>query len=527
MIANTTLQNLIDSPVRQIAARVELYNGSALADTFTHDGELKELTIERVAESGKFYGFGVCQKLNVKLRDMERSISITTDHSLKVKFNGVQTTPTFYVTETHRDENTNELSITAYDGIYKAGAHTFEEIGLAAPYNATQLITSIRSFLGFNFAVYPSNEIWTYSYEEGANLEGSESLREVLDALAEATQTVYYLNASNVLVFKQPSKDGEAALTIDRNKYFELDSGTNRRLAAICHATELGDNVSASLTESGSTQYIRNNPFWELREDVDTLVNNALAAIGGLTINQFECEWRGNPLLEIGDKIALETKDGSIVYSFVFDDTIEYNGSLKQSTRWSYEEDDAETASNPTSLGDVLKQTYAKVDKANKEISLVASEAAENKEAISALQLNTESINASVSKIEETTTSALDGVNEELATLTSKIDAAITAEDVTLQISSALENGVTKVETTTGFKFNEDGLTVSKSGSEMTTTITEDGMTVYRDEEAVLIADNQGVKAEDLHATTYLIVGKYSRFEDFGDNRTGCFWIGN
>ena len=60
----------------------------------------------------------------------------------------------------------------------------------------------------------------------------------------------------------------------------------------------------------------------------------------------------------------------------------------------------------------------------------------------------------------------------------------------------------------------------------MSTTITEDGMTVYKDEEAVLIADNEGVRAEDLHATTYLIIGTNSRFENYGDNRTGCFWIG-
>ena len=59
----------------------------------------------------------------------------------------------------------------------------------------------------------------------------------------------------------------------------------------------------------------------------------------------------------------------------------------------------------------------------------------------------------------------------------------------------------------------------------MQTTITEDGMTVYRDSEAVLIADNEGVKAEDLHATTYLIIGNNSRFEDV-NNRTACYWIG-
>ena len=52
-------------------------------------------------------------------------------------------------------------------------------------------------------------------------------------------------------------------------------------------------------------------------------------------------------------------------------------------------------------------------------------------------------------------------------------------------------------------------------------------MTVYKGGEEVLVADNEGVKAEDLHATTYLIVGRNSRFEDLGYDRTACFWIGN
>ena len=63
----------------------------------------------------------------------------------------------------------------------------------------------------------------------------------------------------------------------------------------------------------------------------------------------------------------------------------------------------------------------------------------------------------------------------------------------------------------------------------MTTNIDEDGMSVYRGEEEVLTADNQGVTAYNLHARTYLIVGTSSRFEDYekdGETRTGCFWIG-
>lgn len=44
------------------------------------------------------------------------------------------------------------------------------------------------------------------------------------------------------------------------------------------------------------------------------------------------------------------------------------------------------------------------------------------------------------------------------------------------------------------------------------------------------VVDDTGVSAENLHATTWLIVGENSRFEDYtdasGEKRTGCFWIG-
>ena len=530
LIAEQNIVNMINSPVRRIGARVELYSGSDLVEMYKYTDALKSFTIQRVGDSAKFFGFGVCQKLNVKLLDPERKISITTDNRLEVAFGAgsdyFYACPSFKVTEVHRDENTNELSVTAYDALYGASAHTVAELNLSAPYTIRDFIAACASLLGLPFDLRGIDEnVLSTVYESGANFEGTETIREALTAVAEATQSIYYICCQWNLTFKRLDASGDAALTIDREKYFTLESNTNRRLSGITHATELGDSVGASLDMSGTTQYVRNNPFWDLREDVADLVNSALAALGGLTINQFSCSWRGNPLLEIGDKIALVTKDNQTVISYLLDDTITYDGSLGQETQWSYEDDEGEDADNPTSLGDVLKQTYARVDKANKQIDIVASDVSENKEVIAALKINTESIDAAITEMKEVTTSALDGVNEEIANLTNKVEATMTAEDVTIAIQSELSNGVSKVETETGFTFNEDGLTVSKSDSEMTTTITEDGMTVYKNEEAVLVADNEGVKAEDLHATTYLIIGNNSRFEDFGD-RTACFWIG-
>lgn len=519
-----------NSPVRTINAKLELYENGAIADVYNKYYALKEFTIERIGES-KFFGFGICQRLNVHLVDKDRNIYITTIDSFRPYLSASDTYancfPEFYVTEVHRDENTNELSITAYDAIYKANQYTVADLGaVATPYTIGEFAERCAELLGVGLALPSSAESFDLmSDDDGANFDGSETLREALNAIAEATQTIYYINADNKLVFKMLDVSGSPSAAISKAQYFTLDSSTNRRLSTIAHVTELGDNISSSTGETGTTQYIRDNPFWDLRDDIGALVDSAIAAVGGLTINQFYCEWRGNPLLEIGDKVIIITKDDSFIAAYLLDDVIYYDGTLSQETQWSYE-DTEEEAANPSNLGDAIKQTFARVDKVNKQIDLVASDVNSNSEAISNLQLTTDGISAAVTQVEENTQAALDGISGNIETLTNTVAATMSAEDVTIAIQSAIDNGVDKVVTATGFRFDEEGLTVSKSDSEMNTTITENGMTVYKNDEAVLVANNAGVDAVNLRATTYLIIGNNSRFEDYGADRTGCFWIG-
>lgn len=520
MILNSTHRNALISPMRSITGKVELYNGSTILNTFNHNDALSSLTISRVGDNTKFFGFGVCQKIEVKLIDKQRAFDINTSQNLKVSFiaNGstVSPTPRFYVSEVRRDENTNELTVFGYDIIHQMKSHTVAELNLEAPYNMGNIVYKIIRMLGISYK-YDLNatDAFEMEYPEGANFDGTETFKEVLDAIAEATQTIYYINNSNSLVFKHLDINEDPVLTIRKDDYFTLNSKTNRRLATIVSATELGDNVSASLEVSGTTQYVRDNPFWDLREDIATLLENALAVVGGLTINQFNCSWRGNYLVEPGDKIALTTKDGNTVISYLLDESYTYNGALTANTQWEYSDNEDESADNPITLGDALKKTYAKVDKANKQIELVVSDVAGYNEKISQIELTTDTITASVSKIDN-----------DISQLSSEVNTKMSAEDVSISIQTAMGEGVERVTTSTGFTFNEEGLHISKENSEVTTSITEDGMTVYRSDDEVLVADNLGVRAEDLHATTFLIIGNNSRLEDYG-SRTGCFWIGN
>lgn len=102
-------------------------------------------------------------------------------------------------------------------------------------------------------------------------------------------------------------------------------------------------------------------------------------------------------------------------------------------------------------------------------------------------------------------------------------------ESVNIAVKKITENGVDRVETATGYRLDADGLSISKAGEEMKNILDNTGMYVKRSGEDILVANNKGVEAVNLHAKTYLIIGfgnGRSRLEDYGTDRTGVFWVG-
>lgn len=535
----TSLDALV-SPSREIKAKIDLFDGTTKKATFTGSDKIKKFQIERAGEEGKFFGFGVCQKLELELLDKNRELNIVKGNTFDVYL----TVDTIYtkilsceVDSIKRDEKTNSLTISAHDTIFKASGHQVKDLTLTKPYTIKDFCEACGAKLGVSVK---GINTFTLSYPNGANFDGAETLREALDMVAEATQTIYFMDSTNALVFKKLDKAGPSLLTIDKNIYFEYKNNGPRVLKTICSTNELGDDVSESGTTGDATQFVRDNAFWELRDDITDLVHNAVVAVGGLSISQFECKWRGNFYLEIGDKIQILGKDNSSAITYLLNDTLVYNGGLNQTSSWKYK-DSGETASNPTNLGEAIKQTYAKVDKQNKEITLLASEQKTLTTDVAELKVAKDSITASVSQITENQSglnSALTDLqnaftdqnninDEQFETLTQKVESSMTADQVHLAISTELSKGVDKVTTSTGFTFNEEGLTISKSDSEISTNIDEDGMSIYKNNEEVLTADNTGVTQINATIKQYLIVGKNSRFEDYGSDRTGCFWIGS
>lgn len=593
----TVIKEMLNSPIRTIKGKVEFYKGSTLAFTANGEDILKDFAIQRAGEESKFFGFGICQKLTVNILDPQRAKTILKGDSCQVYLGAEEEYsapyPRFYTEDVARDENTNELQVTAYDALYGAGALTVSDLSAAAPYTIESFATACAHLIGLEgiSIVGVSDNSFAASYASGANFDGSESIRNALNAIAEITQTIYFINNSNELVFKRLNENENSVLDITKDKYFTLKSQSARVLGKIVHATELGDNLEAGA--AGDVQYIRDNPFWTLlpSTDVAARLEAAIAAIGGLTIIPFECDWRGNFLLEPGDKVTLTAKDDSVFSTYILEDTVEYNGALHGKTKWSYQANKNETAANPTTIGEKLNQTFARVDKIEKEIKLYVGEVVSETvdelvgeaitdsiggietdinnikrqlttttEKVTQLELDTDSIDLRVSNVEtvqESQSGSLvsseerisnlevtaEGLNSSVSVLQTNIEetngyidaqteqlrSEIQQSESALQIDiqTIKEQGANKVITSTGYTFNEEGLTISKSNSDISTQITENGMTVRNATTELLTANSDGVSATDLHARTYLIIGDRSRFENYGTSRTGCFWIGD
>lgn len=535
-----SFKTAMTAPVRRFVTEVYMQEDPNNLDNlshYTHEDRIKQWSVEKVGDKSKFFGYSICHKLKIEMVDLPDEVQPISKSSFKVNLGIVLDSgdieytsfPTFYLTEKNRAEEDGDISMVAYDKIYECSNHLVGEIGVTAPYTIRDFAQACADFLGIELhldGVPEDDFMFGLTYESGANFSGAETVRDALNAVAEATQTICFIDHSDRLCFKRLDVSGEPVVTIAPTDYYKFSHSENRRLVSVEHVTELGDNVALASKISGTTQYVRNNPFWENREDIAAIVEHATANVYMLTVHQFDCTYRGFPLLELGDKIELQQVcvDGCVENSYVLDSIVTYDGGYSERVQWDYQNTETQVSTNPSNLGDALNHTYARVDKVNREIVLHASRIEANTEQLSTIHLDTEKI---MNTVKETET-YLNEVSGELEKLTNEVNTKVTSEDVQIQIESTLEQGVDKVTTKTGFTFNEDGLHIEKDGSDISTTVSEDGMEIHRGSSSVLVVNNEGVKAEDLQATTYLIIGENSRFEDYYDKgpRTGCFFIG-
>ena len=193
-----------------------------------------------------------------------------------------------WLTKTANDAQVENILKRVHDSIYRISAcvdFSSETFTGGVSSGIAQFAEACATLIGLPLNIDDSaGNSFDTLYPDGANFEGSETIRYALNAIAEATQTIYYISDNLDLTFKRLSMTGDPVYTIDKSKYFKLDSKAPCKLTKIVSTNELGDAISSSTGEDGVTQYVRDNPFWELRNDRAELVDKAIEAVGGLTL---------------------------------------------------------------------------------------------------------------------------------------------------------------------------------------------------------------------------------------------------
>lgn len=490
---------------------------------------IKSAKIESTGVQGKIFGTTYCQKLSCTLLigsnktispqkgslvelwfyPTEKNIDLTIINKgcpgLKNNENYMTFYNTYIVDSVQKNEKTGEISLIGYDYMNKAANTLFSLPNNADTFTLGDILFQCQYLLSrdnilinvdHNRAL-PSYLPTTWTREQ-INLSGKETVRDILNAVAELCGENYFCHPRNSMSYSQNSNEdpliiGKAISTtkwvgtggqwigesdkdigdqylrdnvyIDKSKYFELTSDKQYRLTGITATNELNDSVSVG--KDDYRQVIYNNPFLTLLPDEtqQTILTGILNQLKDISITPFNCEWRGDPRLEPTDWLKFEDKKGYTFQSFLLNETVEYNGGFK-STMWVDKMESQTPIAADRNISTSILKTKATVDKVKGEITLEVSRAKEAEQLLgSRLTINENAITSEVknrqdadTELSSTITQTATEIRQEVKNTTDGLDSKITqtANSISAEIT-ARENADT--ELSTRITANENGIT--------------------------------------------------------------------
>lgn len=366
---------------------------------------------------------------------------------------------------------------------------------------------------------YPNTNDAKVTYENGVlSIQEKDAL--VVDEEDGVNITSAYLKVSD-------DGDGNVVIEIgdalERQYYFQNGLSFEDFAIAPIEKVQLRQNeedvgtVYPDLAEEANTYIISGNYLLtantatDLKEVAQTLYEQ----LAGVSYTPCKVSIPTNLLIHAGNTVQITDRNGKSITAYVMTrtqtgqkDTLECTGSPRR---------DSSSAVN--------NQSYkALTGKVLNLITTVEGLKVENSDTagrVVAVELTVEGLRSEVSEQK----TAVTGIQSNIT----KLEQSSTEIKATVQ--SIQENGTEKVSNEFGLTINESHVEIHRKNSEMTNRLDENGMYVVRNantenETVMLQADEKGVIATDVSVHNYLSIGKHARFEDYGEGRTACFWMG-
>lgn len=285
-------------------------------------------------------------------------------------------------------------------------------------------------------------------------------------------------------------------------------------------------------TEFKNTLYIRlDNLFIAQQEEIDNIYN----AVVGFKVHNISCENRGDITLDAWDMIKYVTDDGE--YYTLNENELTYNGVCMSKVNTNIPAGKKNETTNiiNASIDAAIKRVQTIVNEAEASIKTITEKTTvlETKTSENETQINNNYQDIITQLGDYAKEAEIISIQESVSTIQNEASLAV---EIAKKVQT---DGVDQITTKTGYTFNEDGLTIEKTNAKTKTTLDEVGLDVKdatgASDESLLFAgydETTGetmVKSKNMTVEKYLVIGKYSRMEDFvvdGVQGTGMFWIG-
>ncbi len=331
----------------------------------------------------------------------------------------------------------------------------------------------------------------SYSFKR-PNFAENITYREAVNRFAEIAGCIAFISRAGKLVIKAPTN---VNYTIERNRYIKLTKENSVTFNTLVLGKEnVNDDIvyPETITTDRVEYKILDNPFVDLyREDMieDISVNIIGKSYIPFTLNNFVDGF----CLDLNDIISVKDRNGNSLlltilnYEVINRISVNVGAESLNASSTDYNL----SGSNKTTLNRIRFD----VDHNTQKITAIATETKENTERISKTEQNVESISSSVETITNKTTTIETKVNnnyqelndkfndyatkENATTITNRVEEVMTATSKTTEIVNEIqENGVTKVDTKTGFVMDADGFHVNKEGAKTSSKLDEAGLEV-------------------------------------------------
>lgn len=483
--ASAAFMSAMASPSRMIRGKVVVVDGG-LTSEYGYANKLQSIEQEVSAVKGKMFGAVVSYKSTIKLIDVKNvvQVNVGAKASPQIGINGelLPMTPV-YISSNTFDEVKGIRTLIGEDAIGFTDKYIWNDIkgDLGNTFTIQDVFAAIASKIGTEFMItgeLPNiNAVYT---KATFNVNGDETLRQILTAAAEATGTMVFINGNGKMEIKMLSNTID--LTIDKNVQFNLSTEPSSSLSGIISINELNDMISVG-NNSSYVSVISVNPFIDPTDDSSQeKLQNLFVKCQGNTFYPYKLKWRGNPALEIGDKIRLTLRDGSVIDTWYLGEKVKYTGGMSAESSWEADESEKPEVGSQT-IADTTRRTMAKVDKANQKITLLTEASGEQGQKISQLEVSLDGIRTEVSEVSNTANGAMtkattveqtvDGLKVQVTEANGKADKAdknasaavtkaneleITVNGYDARITAAENNASTAVTKTTELSATVDGI---------------------------------------------------------------------